>query len=161
MSDVKKEKFVFKEAYSSALSDFPTEAYSKDGSRGFDLTTLKAQYIVERLNEAFGVDGWQHTGTTENSGYEVIDGGVLYKGMLMISNGVSQISREAVGYSKMGKNPGDAYKGAKTDSLSKCASQVGIGNDMFKGLISPTGSSSAKPKTTLKSVAKGNKAEDF
>ena len=60
-------------------------------------------------------------------------------------------SVDAIGFSENKKNIGDAYKGARTDALSKAASYLGLGNDMFKGMISPPGApQKAAPKTKFK-----------
>ena len=41
---------------------FPAEALSSDTSRGFELTSIKAAYVIERLNEVFGPCGigWRY-----------------------------------------------------------------------------------------------------
>jgi hypothetical protein len=41
---------------------FPAEAFSTDDSRGFELTSIKAAFIIERLNEVFGPCGigWRY-----------------------------------------------------------------------------------------------------
>ena len=46
-------------------SPFPPEALSKDTSRGFELTSIKAAYVIERLNEVFGLCGvgWRYVHT--------------------------------------------------------------------------------------------------
>lgn len=36
---------------------FPNEAMSADTSHGFELTSLKAAYVIERLNQVFGPCG--------------------------------------------------------------------------------------------------------
>ena len=36
--------------------DFPPEALSEDNSRGFKLTSIKAAFVVERLNDVFGIE---------------------------------------------------------------------------------------------------------
>ncbi|HUW12782.1 MAG TPA: hypothetical protein VM537_23850 [Anaerolineae bacterium] len=43
-------------------ASFPASAVSKDTSRGFELTSIKAAYIVERLNDVFGLCGlgWRY-----------------------------------------------------------------------------------------------------
>jgi len=136
--------------YTKLKEPFAKEALSTDSSRGFDLTSIKAQYVVERLNEVCGVGNWRHSGT-----YEPVENGVIFKGQLVISNSSIDKSlgtvREAVGFAQIKRNIGDAYKGAKTDSLSKCASYFGLGNDIFKGLVAPPSkskprASKAKPK---------------
>ena len=45
---------------------FPAEALSADTSRGFELTPIKKAYLVERLNEVFGLCGmgWRYAVAT-------------------------------------------------------------------------------------------------
>lgn len=107
---------------------FPKSALSKDTSRGFELTSIKAQYIVERLNESLGLFGWNLTGE-----YVEKKDGVLYHGKLHIKIGEQEKVVEATGWSKNKKNLGDTFKSANTDAMSKCASKIGVGNEVFKG----------------------------
>jgi hypothetical protein len=59
---------------------FPEEALRADTSRGFELTSIKAAYVIERLNEAFGPCGigWRYAHspfeelTTDNGWVEVV-----------------------------------------------------------------------------------------
>lgn len=139
-----------KDIYEKLSADFPKEAYSKDNSRGFDLTSLKAQYIIERLNQVLGIDGWRLT----NSKFDANDSGVLYTGTLQLYlDGTAIHEVDAIGFSPDKKNTGDAYKGARTDALSKAASYIGVGNDMFKGLIDP------KTKEKLNEAPTSQKSE--
>jgi hypothetical protein len=144
----------FKKLYEQFKADFPTEAYAKDNSRGFELTTLKAQYIVERLNTVVGVNGWGIVGEF----IEKDSQGVLFLGQLNIfttnkeGETVVAHSVEAIGFSSNTKNIGDAYKGARTDALSKAASYLGIGNEMFKGNISPSEAKTVTKKPTKKAA---------
>jgi len=112
--------------------DFPDEALSTDSSRGFDLTSIKAQYIKERLNETFSIFGWGLDGS-----YESNDKGVMYHGKLTVEVGSDIRAVTAVGFSLHKKATGDTYKSAQTDCLSKCASFIGIGNEVFKGNVVP------------------------
>jgi hypothetical protein len=43
-------------------ASFPSEALSSDTSRGFELTAIRAAYVIERLNEVFGPCGvgWRY-----------------------------------------------------------------------------------------------------
>ena len=43
-------------------SPFPPKALSVDTSRGFELTSIKAAFVIERLNEVFGTCGigWRY-----------------------------------------------------------------------------------------------------
>lgn len=139
----------FKQVFEGLKAPFPKEAYSVDSSRGFNLTSLKAQYAVERLNEVLGITGWNLEGEFKDT-----DKGVLYIGKLsLVENGESIHSVEAIGYSDKKKNTGDTFKSARTDALSKAASYYGLGNEMFKGNVEvpkkqSTGASSFKKKET-------------
>lgn len=128
------------------LKQFATEALSKDSSRGFDLTSIKAQYIVERLNEVFGIDGW-------DARYDVVtldpEKGCIMKCLLSAKvDGLNPIIRMSFGGSIAKKNLGDMSKSAMTDALGKAASHMGIGNDVFKGKVKPPGGRKVtKPQT--------------
>jgi hypothetical protein len=151
--DLENEKALFEKL----RAPFSKDAYSQDTSRGFALTSLKAQYVVERLNEVLGFMNWSHGGEYELQE----DGSVLFKGALVVNLDGRTNRFFGVGYAAKKKNIGDAYKGAKTDSLSKCASQIGVGNDAFKGLVDPntfelktTGSAGTATTTQAKAAAK-------
>ena len=131
------------------LAPFTGEALSKDTSRGFELTSIKAQYIVERLNQTFGVTGWA-------ASYQIIledpDRGVIVKCTLkgnIFGNG--QVIREAFGGCNPKKQIGDMIKSAMTDSLGKAASHMGIGNEVFKGKVKVGAKSKAKGKSKISS----------
>lgn len=111
-------------------ADFPKEAHSVDSSRGFNLTSIKAQYIKERLNEVFGIFSWAFE---EN--FVEIKTGILCHGELVVRQKDESRLIQATGFSPIKKNMGDAYKGASTDSLSKACSFIGIGNEVFKGNV--------------------------
>lgn len=114
----------------------PPEAITANPTKP-GLSSVKVIYIVERLNEVFGLNGWEDD-------YEIVETGpmVVVRGCLRIP--WFGITRQQYGGNN---NPdrGDAYKGACTDALSKCASQLGIAIDVYKGLY-PAGSDSA-PKS--------------
>jgi hypothetical protein len=129
---IKAGKERFQKIYEGLKQPFPAEAYSVDSSRGFNLTSIKAQYVVERLNEVCGIDGWELTGD-----YKEVEGGVLFIGHLIVNDGHRGHKQEAIGFAQFKKNVGDAYKGAKTDALSKSASLFGLGNEVFKGNVAP------------------------
>ena len=63
---------------SALRAPFPAEALSADTSRGFELTSIKAAYVVERLNQVFGPCGcgWRFV----HSPFEIIEGEVLTEG---------------------------------------------------------------------------------
>lgn len=136
------------ELYIKLSEPFKNEALSIDNSRGFALTSIKAQYVIERLNNVLGPMNWTFGGTFR----EVNDDkgkltGVVYEGALVINVDGKQNKHFAPGYSSAKKNMGDTYKSAQTDSLCKCASRYGIGNEVYKGLID---AKSIEKKTTSK-----------
>lgn len=112
---------------------FPAEAISQHPTKTF-LSTIKAIYIVERLNDVFGIGGWLmlHTIVQDTDDYVSVSGqihiGAPYNFFTTMQYG---------GHKKTGKNiePSDGYKSAVTDCQSKCASYLEIGIDVFKGKV--------------------------
>jgi hypothetical protein len=129
------------ELYKKLTAEFPSEAMTKDMSRGFELTSIKAQYVVERLNEVFGPAGWKADYTVQLLDKEQ---GCIVKCVLIANSGGGEelIQRSAFGGSEIKKNIGDTIKSAMTDSLSKAASHIGIGNEVFKGKVKVGGMTS-------------------
>lgn len=129
-----------KDIYEKLKAPFPREAYEEDKSRGFKMTSVKAQYIVERLNDVLGLGAWKLEGE-----FEKCNSGALFHGKLTIKIDDHLIEVENTGFSpvntnKKNNNVGDVYKGARTDCLSKCCSWIGIANDVYKGKVNPDGS---------------------
>ena len=124
--------------YSELRKPFDISCYGLDTSRGFALASLRAQYIIIRLNEVLGLTNWDFKGSYEylkDKDGNITD--VLYHGVLMLNINGKQKIVEAPGSSTYKKNIGDTLKGARTDSLSKAASYVGIAEQSFCGLIDP------------------------
>lgn len=131
--DPKKEEFQRKkeqEVYDKLREPFDLSCYSIDSSRGFDLASLRAQYISIRLNEVLGFSNWFFSGRFEKS-----ENGILYFGMLTIVVNGQAVTRQAVGFGGSKKNDGDSYKSAMTDCFSKAASYFGIAEQAFCGLV--------------------------
>jgi hypothetical protein len=103
----------------------PREAVSPNPQKP-GLSVIKVIYVVERLNEVFGLNGWH------------VDNEVVETGRMVVVRATLSIPRYAITIEQFGGNDnpdrGDAYKGACTDALSKCASYLGIGMDVYKGL---------------------------
>lgn len=103
----------------------PSQAVSPNPDRP-GLSAIKVIYVVERLNEVFGLNGWH------------IANEVIEKGAMVVVKGTLTIDDYGILIEQYGGNAnpdrGDAYKGACTDALSKCASYIGIGMDVYKGL---------------------------
>jgi hypothetical protein len=103
----------------------PPQAVSPNPDRP-GLSAIKVIYVVERLNDVFGLNGWH------------IANEVVEKGAMVVVKGTLTIDDYGIRIEQYGGNAnsdrGDAYKGACTDALSKCASYIGIGMDVYKGL---------------------------
>jgi hypothetical protein len=106
----------------------PPEAVSPIPERP-GLSAIKVIYVVERLNDVFGLNGWRVRNDVVESGRMVVVKATLTAPTFGIS--IEQYGGN--------DNPdrGDAYKGACTDALSKCASYLGVGMDVYKGLHDP------------------------
>ena len=103
----------------------PREAVSPNPQKP-GLSAIKVIYVVERLNDVFGLNGWH------------VDNEVVETGQMVVVRATLSVPRYAIAIEQFGGNDnpdrGDAYKGACTDALSKCASYLGIGMDVYKGL---------------------------
>ena len=101
-----------------AVSPHPTKTY---------LSTIKAIYVTERINDVFGLGSW----TLKSEVIERIEKFVVVKAVLEIHD--YGFYGEAYGGND-NADIGDAYKGATTDALTKIAAQqLEIGIDVFKG----------------------------
>lgn len=103
----------------------PAEAVTPHPTKKF-LSSIKSIYVTERLNEVFGVGRWR----IETDAVEKQERMVVVKLKFTIPD--YGIYYECYGGND---NPdlGDAYKGATTDAITKVASWLGIGADVFKG----------------------------
>ena len=118
----------------------PAEAIKQHPTKKY-LSTIKTIFTIERLNEVFGLNGWvdryevvtvtaSKTWMDEHGEEHESNPMVVVKGELTIPE--YGIRREAFGGND-NEDLGDAYKGACTDALSKMASAIGIGMDVYKG----------------------------
>lgn len=119
-----------------AIKQHPTKTY---------LSSIKAIYVTERLNEVFGVGSWR----TKVEKESVSDNGMVVVKLTF------EIPEYNIYYESYGGNDnggetnknfdlGDAFKGASTDALTKIGSFMEIGIDVFKGKVSTT-----QPKQTI------------
>lgn len=105
-----------------AVKPHPTKAY---------LSSIKAIYVVERLNEVFGLGGWFATNEVVKE-----DGKMIVVKSTFTAPEYGIMIPDIFGGND---NPdlGDAYKGACTDALTKIGSYLYIGMDVYKGLSEP------------------------
>jgi len=133
-----------KEILSRAL---PSEAVTQHPTKTY-LSSIKAIYVTERFNEAFGVGKWTTKVVVENVNHDT--------GMVIVKV-IFEVPELKIYYESFGGNDnggvnnknfdlGDAYKGASTDALTKIGSYLGVGIDVFKG---KQGSSTRKNSDNL------------
>lgn len=128
-------------------AEFPTKAYKQHPTKKY-LGTLKPQYIIQRLNNVFGIGGWELI-------HEVVErtvNEVLVKGKIILFDYDIHTSYQYGSHHTEGKGVeiGDGYKSAVTDCLSKCASYLEVGNNLFLGNI--TFNDNGKPVLNTKTV---------
>jgi hypothetical protein len=119
--------------YQQLQQSFPKEAYGQDKSRGFSLTTIDAYHIIDRLNQIFGLcgEGWKFEPIRwiETETEIVVIGNLCYD-----LDGDNTKKVPCVGGKRIVKNNlADAYKSAMTNAISKGASFLGVGIDVYMG----------------------------
>ncbi len=116
-------------------SPLPPESIKPHPTKTF-LSSIKAIYVVERLNAVFGIGSWQLRSTVIDNSTAMI----VVKSVLTIPEyGIELESfggNDNGGENSKNHDTGDAYKGATTDALTKICSYLEIGIDVFKGLKS-------------------------
>lgn len=128
-------KEITKEMRDKLRSPLPEEAISTHPTKTF-LSSIKAIYVVERLNDVFGIGSWQTNVdfVSESEGKPNKNG---VKPTMVVVKLTFKIPSYEIYHECYGGNDnedrGDAYKGATTDALTKIASFMEIGLDVFKG----------------------------
>jgi len=118
----------------------PAEAISQHPTKTF-LSSIKAIYVIERLNDVFGVGAWRTKVdfVSESDGKPRKDGTIP---IMVVVKLTFEIPDYGVYYECYGGNDnedrGDAYKGATTDAITKVGSFLEIGIDVFKGKSTKT-----------------------
>ena len=123
---------------------FPLEAMDQM-TYGAKLTTIKSMYVVERLNDVFGIGRWVHHHTIVS----LTKTEVVAKGRLEILDYDVVIPEQYGGAKIVTGDIASAMKGSVTNSLSKCASYLEIGIDVFKGQVSAGQLQTAKAKAVI------------
>lgn len=126
-------KVVSEEMRKKLNAPLPAEAVKPHPTKTY-LSSIKAIYVTERLNDVFGIGAW----TLKVNQIERADGGtVVVKGVLEIAEyGIyleSYGGNDNGGENSKNFDLGDAYKGATTDAITKICSYLEIGIDIFKG----------------------------
>ena len=111
----------------------PAEAVKPHPTKPY-LSSIKAIYVVERLNDVFGLGSWRSKVEKES----VSDNGMVVVKLIFEIPEYGIYHESYGGNDNGGENSknfdlGDAYKGASTDALTKICSFLEIGLDVFKG----------------------------
>ena len=104
------------------------------------LSTIKGIFVTERLNQVFGVGAWvvktdlsspiTSAIATTRDGRERLEYTAVAKTIFTVP--AHDIYYECIA-SSTNSDPGDSAKGATTDAITKIASWIGIGIDVYKG----------------------------
>jgi hypothetical protein len=141
---------ISKEMTEKLQAPLPTWAV-KDHPTKKGMSAIHPMSIIERLNEVFGVGGWnfsteyikcepfiQKTKFGERQLYMSAVKGTLW----IMGEKTPEVHIEQYGGSS-NEDMGDALKGGATDALTKIASYLGIGASIYKGM----GNSPVKQKS--------------
>lgn len=149
-------KVIDSEVRAKLRKPLPKEAIKKHPTKTY-LSTIKASYVVERLNDVFGVGRWRVVHSVEEKTNDYI----LLRGALVLDDYFCEVSEQFGGHNTTGKGTelADGYKSAVTDLISKLASHLGIGIDVFKGV--QTHNKPAPPQQSVKTPPTNEKALEY
>ncbi len=123
------------ELMAKLCAPFPKEAYEVDESREFTLVGIGGMWMIERLNQVFGLcgTGWRYTMADAPCTEKEIS---LYVTLQYNIGGawsepITVVGNNGIVYGHLG----DARKGALTDGIKKAASILGVGIEAYKGQI--------------------------
>jgi len=132
-------KQLTKEQLALIKKPLPKEAVTQHPTKQ-NLSTIKAIYVTERLNDVFGVGSWMIKTSLINDIIEktrITSSGKERTEFTAILRTIMEIPEYGIFYeciaSSVNDDPGDACKGATTDAITKISSYIGIGMDVFKG----------------------------
>lgn len=127
-----KTRHLTEEQTRTLFAPLPKEALRQHPTKKF-LTVITPIYVLERLNNVFGIGSWEFRTEPVNVGRSNMGN----KGPMCVVKGILDIPEYGIHLEQYGGNDnpdmGDAYKGAATDALTKIASYLGIGFEVYKG----------------------------
>ncbi len=136
---------------------------TKPGRGGKSVSFVEGGYVINQLNAVFSPLGWDFEivewGQTARKNEKNAEGEVWVRGKLTIvdhKNGF-RVHKTQYGQHNIHANVpmGDALKAASTDALKKCASMLGIAQDVYWG-----GEDDATPVTPQTKVKQNVSTED-
>lgn len=123
-----------KELRERLSAPLPKEAIKPHPSKSY-LSTIKAIYVTERLNEVFGVNNW-HIQTDMLHHFEKTSAKGKSEYTVVLKTTFKEdnygVYHECIA-SSTNEDFGDAAKGGTTDAITKIGSYLEIGIDVFKG----------------------------
>jgi len=150
----------------------PKEAVKPHPTRQ-GLSTIKAIYVTERFNEVFGIGAWSikteiipiTTGINVFTQVKITSAGRERTEFTVMCKTILEVAEYGIYYecvaSSTNDDMGDAAKGATTDAMTKIASYIGIGMDVFKGMQDAAlAREAAVNKATPQPAAEGEKPSD-
>lgn len=114
----------------AAIKQHPSKSY---------LSTIKAIYVTERLNDVFGIGKWSVKAKliTSTEGKTKTD----KKEFTSLVKTVFEVPEYGIYYEciagSTNDDEGDSAKGGITDSITKICSWIGIGAEVYKGEYKP------------------------
>src|SRR4051794_22299442 len=94
------------------------------GNRALAIAYIDARAVEDRLDQVFGVDGWQ------DSYHMLPNGNVVCK--LRVKIGTEWIEKSDVGSQSDQPDEGDRTKSAFSDALKRAAVKLGIGRYLYR-----------------------------
>jgi hypothetical protein len=103
-----------------------------------NMSVIHPMAVIERLNEVFGVGGWNFETDFISCDKEVQKTTKGERNVYVSAvRGRLTVESEGIKIEQFGGNTnddkGDTLKGGATDALTKCASYLGIGAEIYKG----------------------------
>jgi len=136
------------------MGKFPESAVEESSDMGgFTAIGIKPQYVIERLNEVFGIFGWDHFIEKDKDGKLMIELKPYTNSKGKERAILKRISSYGGSRVILG-NYADAYKGAKTNALCKAASYLGVAHEAYKGELE------IQPKVTQPTITPIQKAKN-
>jgi hypothetical protein len=136
-----------KTLYKHLSQPFPEEAIERTDGRvtgkGYSTTGIKAQFVINRLNEVLGIGGWRThrkinvrelTTNSDRKAYEAVCDLVLELGEWIDGTFVTFAEALADG-GHVSTSEADARKGSFSNALKKAAAAFGAGRQAYEGTI--------------------------
>lgn len=158
-----------KELQEQLSAPLPAEAITTN-ERHSHLSSIKPAYVIERMNQVFGIGGYRTTNQTVT--FERVvrvfkkDSPQQYEREQFVGtvHGTLEIPKYHIHLENYGGSEnddlGDALKGAATDAFTKMCSYLGVGLDVYKGAHDRAkGEDMPKCPTCGKKLRKSSKVE--